>query len=148
MTKKELVDEVKNYFKISELVCPDVYNKFGEGAWRFLDDRLLEALLIIRRDILQAPMTINNGHTFTQRGLRCNRCELVRKKNHPYLSAHVLGKGVDFDAKGFTAEQARKKIKENIDLFPFPIRLEEGCNWVHFDVIDSMNGKKLTTFSC
>ena len=147
MTRSEVLNEVKKYFKIQELVCPDVYKRFGESAWRFLDTNLLHGLLLIRRDILKTPITVNNGSSFTQRGLRCNRCQLVRTKTTPYLSAHVLGKGIDFDAKGYTAAQSREKIKANIDLFPFPIRLEDGVNWVHFDVIDMENGQKLTLFT-
>lgn len=144
---KYIKTEIKKYFNIKELVCPDVYKKFGEGAWMFIDDRLIETIFILRTQILGVPMTINNWHakgSFSQRGLRCNRCQIVRGKTAPYLSAHVMGKAIDFDAKGMTAEQVRKTIKSNIDLLPYPIRLEEGVNWVHIDVYDG--GSKLTTF--
>nr|DAG74273.1 MAG TPA: hypothetical protein [Caudoviricetes sp.]DAG95715.1 MAG TPA: hypothetical protein [Crassvirales sp.] len=40
----------------------------------FLSTPLLHTLLVIRRDILQKPMTINNSSNYTQRGLRCNMC--------------------------------------------------------------------------
>lgn len=142
-------DEIHNYFHIKELVCPDVYNKFGEYAWNFLDDKLLETLYILRTEILKAPMTVNNWHikgSFSQRGLRCNRCQLVKSKSSVYMSSHILGKAVDFDAKGLSAEQARQMIKKNADKLPYPIRLEEGVNWVHIDVLDTHNSKKITTF--
>lgn len=141
---KYIKTEIKKYFNIKELVCPDVYKKFGESAWMFIDDRLIETIYILRTEILKVPMVVNNGSTFTQRGLRCNRCQIVRGKTAPYLSAHVMGKAIDFDAKGMTAEQVRKTIKSNINLLPYPIRLEEGVNWVHIDVYDG--GSKLTTF--
>ena len=37
-----------NYFKIQELVCPDVYKKYGERAWMFLDKEMIESLDKIR----------------------------------------------------------------------------------------------------
>ncbi|MEG1574142.1 MAG: hypothetical protein RR293_07625 [Bacteroidales bacterium] len=136
------------YFKIEELVCREVYNKFGEQAWMFVDNSLIETLEIIREKILCVPMIVNNwksGGEFTERGLRCNLCKLVSTKTAPYMSAHILGKAMDFDAKGMTAEQARKLIKKNQILLPYPIRLEEGVPWVHIDVYDC-GGGKITTF--
>lgn len=132
------INEMKKYkFKINELVCKHMSEKYGEKAWMFLDPRLLEVLHVIRYDILGTEMVINNygaGGNFTQRGMRCNCCNIVKEKKAPYLSAHVTGCGVDFDAKGYTAEQARQKIIANKDLLPYPIRLESGVNWVHLDV--------------
>ena len=71
------------YFSVKELVCKHVYERYGENAAMFLDDKLIETLNVIREQILCAPMTVNNWHAggnFTQRGLRCNICELVKSK--------------------------------------------------------------------
>lgn len=141
---------MKEYkFKLTELVCKHMSDKYGDKAWMFLDPRLLETLDVIRYDILDAPMTINNyasGGSFSQRGMRCNCCQLVKSKSTPYLSAHVTGCGVDFDAKGFTAEQARQRIIAHADKLPYPIRLESGVNWVHLDVYEAPGAKKITLF--
>lgn len=148
MERKEILEQVKKYFGIHELVCRDVYKKFGEGAWMFLDTDLLHLILILRTEIFKSPMTVNNWAvkgSFSQRGLRCNRCELVKSKQAPYLSAHILGKAIDCDVKGMTAEQARQMIKANIDKIPFNIRVEDRVNWLHVDVYDG--GKKLTMFT-
>lgn len=138
-------------FNISELVCDHMSAKYGEKAWMFLDPRLLAVLHIIRYDILGVPITVNNyasGGSFKQRGMRCNCCNIVKDKKAPYLSAHVTGCGVDFDAKGYTAEQARQKIIANANLLPYPIRLESGVNWVHIDVYDVPgNDNKVVLFN-
>lgn len=147
MTRYEYISKLKTKFKITELVCPDVSKRFGDSAWRFFDDKILQVLYILRFEIFNAPITINNGTTLTQRGLRCNRCQLVKSKTTPYLSAHVLGKAFDMDVKGYTAEKARKKIKENLSKFPFPIRMEDKVTWLHVDVIDMGTGAKLTMFT-
>lgn len=147
MTRVDIINELKRYFNVKELVCNDVYKKFGESSWRFLDEKILHVLLILRRDIFNAPITINNGSNFTQRGLRCNTCNLVKSKKAPYLSGHVLGKAFDMDIKGYTAAQARTKIKQNLDKIPYNFRMEDGVNWLHIDVMDMGNGNKLTMFT-
>ena len=129
--------EIKKYFSIKELVCDHTYAKWGEKAWQFLDTDFLYALLIIRRDILKVSMTCNFS-TSVQRGLRCNCCQMVQSKSRlfqNYLSSHILGKAGDFNVKGMTAEQARKKIIENASLLPCNIRLEKDVTWLHMDVL-------------
>lgn len=134
MTRDDIIRDLRRYFQIAELVCDHTHSKWGESSWQFLDTLFLECLLIIRRDILQVPMTCNHDGAH-QRGLRCNMCELVKGKTGNYLSSHILGKAGDFTPKGMTAEQARQRIKENAHLLPCPIRLEAGVEWLHFDVL-------------
>ncbi len=134
MTRQEILTAIKPYFDIDELVCDHTYKKWGEQAWQFLDTDYLHALLIIRRDILKKPMWCNSTQK-KQRGLRCNRCQMVRDKTGVYLSSHVLGKAGDFTITGMTAEEARQKIKANASLLPCNIRIEKGVNWLHFDVL-------------
>lgn len=133
MNRTQIITELKKYFKVNELVCNHIYDRWGEFSWQFLDTDYLHALLVIRRDILKAGMTCNNG-TAKQRGMRCNRCELVRHKPSVYVSAHILGKAGDFTVTGMSAEDARKKIKASASLLPCAIRVEGGVTWLHFDV--------------
>lgn len=134
MTRDDIIKEVSKYFSVKELVCDHTYAKYGERSWQFLDTEYLHALLIIRRDILQVPMTCNSSAAH-QRGLRCNMCDLVKSKKANYLSAHIFGKAGDFTPKGMTAEQARTIIRSHQDLLPCNIRMEAGVTWLHFDVL-------------
>lgn len=134
MTREDIIRDLRRYFQIAELVCNHTHSRWGERSWQFLDTDYLHALLIIRRDILQVPMTCNHDGA-RQRGLRCNMCELVKGKTRNYISSHILGKAGDFTPKGMTAEQARQRIKANAHLLPCPIRLEAGVEWLHFDVL-------------
>ena len=134
MERTEIIMELKKYFSIKELVCNHIYEKWNEKSWQFLDTMWLWCLLIIRRDILKAPMTCNDA-SHTQRGMRCNLCQMVESAIKAYLTSHLFGKAGDFTVKGMTAEQARKKIIANADLLPCNIRLEGGVNWLHFDVL-------------
>ena len=148
MTRQEILAAIRPYFDAEELVCDHTYAKWKEQSWQFLDTNYLWALLVIRRDILKKPMWCN-GNAKKQRGLRCNRCQMVRDKSSVYLSAHILGKAGDFTITGMTAEQARQKIKENADLLPCPVRLERGVSWLHIDVRpdDTKPGQKVIEFN-
>lgn len=134
MSREEIIRELHKYFQVSELVCEHTHSRWGERSWQFLDTDYLHALLIIRRDILQLPMTCNCSGV-NQRGLRCNMCELVKEKEENYLSSHIFGKAGDFSVKGLTAQEARERIKNNAHLLPCNIRMEDKVTWLHFDVL-------------
>ena len=159
---------IKEYFDLEELICPHVSANFGEMAWTFLDNRMLETAYVIRRGI-DTAMYVNNwsyGGTYSQRGLRCNICDLVKKKtlaDKVYMTAHQQGEALDFHAKGMTANEVRMWIVKNQILLPYPIRLEVGfdpkglneaqirqkimtdtMNWVHFDMRGK--GQKVSFF--
>lgn len=138
------------FFTLTELVCPDVYNKYGEMAWQFLDEKLLVTLDWIRRT-LNKPVIINDWHdggTQTQSGLRCNLCSIVRDKtlaNELYLSAHILGRAADFHVTGMEADEVRVWLAVNKANIPYPIRLEKDVAWVHLDTEDT--GVKVAFFN-
>ena len=144
---------IKDYFVIQELVDEDVYNKYGELAWKFIDEKLLECLLVVRTE-LNRPISINNwfyGGNYTQRGLRHNMSPLVASKERIYLSAHMFGKAVDFDVGGMTAIEVREWILRNPSKFPHKMRLERNLNgkpinWVHMDVMSDESKPKIYQF--
>lgn len=143
MTIEQIINDEGFKFKIYEFVCPHIYKQFGEAAWNYFDERLLEVVLWIRKTI-NMPMTINNwkgGGTLSQRGMRCNLCEEVKKKDRAYLSSHIFGKGVDFNVMGYTAEEVRQWLEKHKNEIPYPIRLEKDKTWVHLDVCNRTNEK-------
>lgn len=134
MTRNEILTAIRPYFSIDELVCNHTFDKWKEQSWQFLDTDYLHCLLIIRRDIIKRPMWCNTSQK-KQRGLRCNRCDMVKGKTSVYLSSHIFGKAGDFTITGMSADNARKLIKANADLLPCNIRMEKGVSWLHFDVL-------------
>lgn len=137
MSRNELILKLKENFDIKELVCKHCYDRFKETAWQFLSTELLSILYTLRYIIFKAPITINNWHnggTFSQRGLRCNMCQLVNDKRSIYLSAHCLGKAIDFNVKGLTSDEVNDLIRKHSHLFEYPIRLESNTSgWSHID---------------
>lgn len=152
MTRYDAIEQLKNYFSIKELVSPEIYERDGELAWRYLRTELIETLLIIRRDILKVPMIINNSSR-KESGLRSNLSSEVAKKtkeNKLYITAHALGAAFDAvftEKSGMTAEKARKLIKQNKNLFIYPIRVEKNVKWLHIDVYDNGTGEMVTEFN-
>jgi hypothetical protein len=133
------------HFLIEELVCRHVFNRDGETAFRYFRPVLLDFLDWFREEI-KRPVYINNwkwGGNKTQRGLRCNLCDLVKNKSRLYMTAHVNGSGVDLNVKDMTPNEIRTWIEININRFftkfPFYIqkcRLEhakDAPTWVHID---------------
>jgi len=76
-------------------------------------------------------------------------CNLVKNKKTVYLSAHILGNAIDFNVKDKTTEDVYKAIRDNIDKFEYPIRMEiTGGNWNHIDTYQPINSNaKLIEFN-
>jgi hypothetical protein len=140
------------YFSIDELVCPHIYDHYGQRSWQFFDTKLLVTLETIR-DRIGKPIYINDWQVhgkYSQRGLRCFKCDIVKTKieaDEIYMSAHCLGKGADFDVQGLTAEEVRLWIITHKNWWPYYIRLERDVNWVHLDVFDLGVEEKVYLFS-
>ena len=118
MDRNELIDKLKPYFEVSELVCPHCYSKFGESSWQFISTELLSTLYILRTKIFNKPITINtwkSGGQFSQRGLRCNMCQLVKNKSSIYLSAHCLGKAIDFNVKDLDSNTVNNIVRQKAE---------------------------------
>ena len=140
-TRNQLIKKLKENFDIRELVCPHCYKKFGEGSWQFLSTEILSTLYKLRYEIFQQPIVINNWYRsgkFDERGLRCNICDLVKNKTSIYLSAHCLGKAIDFNVGNLTSNEVAQVIRHNAHRFDYPIRLEKDTNgWNHIDCYQS-----------
>ena len=132
---------IQDYFHAKEVVCPDVYDKFGLYSWQFFDPRLLDVMLVIREKT-GLPIVVNNwgkGGNLTQRGLRSNLCPIVKEKTaleKLYMSAHLQGMAFDFNIVGMSVEDTHKWVNDNKILLPHPIRIESinsAPTWIHID---------------
>ena len=138
------------YFKVYELVDKTVYTNYKDNSVRFLDNRLLITLDVIR-EILGVPLVINDwywGGNNQQRGLRTNICQIVKSKgNVLYLSSHCFGRAFDAVSAKMSAEQMRQKIVANAYKLPYPIRIESNVTWLHVDLNMLPNAPKITFFN-
>lgn len=159
MEFSQVVKKLKKYFAIHELVDKQTFDAHGERAWKFFDIRLLITLLFIREK-LDKGISINNWFwrgKFSQRGLRTNICSIVKRKTKAdklYLSAHVLGMGIDFDVSGMAASEVRKWLVSIAEELPYKIRLEykfaksgREITWVHLDVMDEEKNDTVYLFN-
>ena len=140
------------YFNIKELVSPQVFNKYGEFAWKFFDETFLQDLDTIRE--FHGPITINNwsgGGKNTQCGLRCNLDPLVKGKSSIYCSSHIMGKAADLHSSNI------KKLYQDVEaLFKQgklkAIKRIESSNstkfgWCHVDSFQTANSDTLEVFT-
>lgn len=125
------------YFKIKELVNPDLLKKIGEEtAWKLFDERLLKAADGIREKF--GPCTVNaNG--LTDCGLRD-----INSKTGATYSAHKLGRALDMHIRSIELQYSGNKtaktkeynkIREVIMMDPrFDVlNFEHNINWLHID---------------
>ena len=153
MNRDDVIGELKRYFDVRELVCPHTYRKFGDESWKVFDGDFLKTILILRRDVLNKPMIVNTWHEggrYSQRGYRCNICQIPRGKTLKgvsYISAHCLAKAIDFDVKGMEVFEVHKVIEQNIDMFFTKIRMEKGVSWNHLDIYHEPDNPKFYEFN-
>jgi len=149
MEREEIISKLNKYFDIQELVCPHTYKKFSEDSWVVLSTELLETILFLRDKLFAKPIYANRSNQ-TQRGFRCNICTIPASHTllyDPYISAHCTGNAIDFDVKGITADEARKRIKDYANLLPYKVRLEKGTSWIHLDVYNFPSNGKVEEFN-
>ena len=123
----------QEFFRIEEIVSPFVFEKRGESAIELFNPNAL-LTLIEMRILFDAPMTANNWlweGNFAQRGYRGN--DYYKGENT--FSQHSLGNAFDFDVKGFSVGEARKKLQlwKRLGYLPHLIGIEQDVNWVHTD---------------
>lgn len=127
------------YFKIQELVSKQVYEKYGEKCWEFINPKIIMFLDTLRND-LNKPIVVNNWlwkGSFQQRGLRANKDPLVLDKKGLYCSQHCFGNAVDFDVQGMGTKEVYDYIIKNYSNYKDYITRIENINsaptWIHVD---------------
>lgn len=150
----KILTEFMRYFNLKELVSREVYTKKGTSAWSYIDPRLMEVVLWLRKG-LGIPLVCNNwgnGGSLSQRCFRSNLDQIVSdktKKGALYCSAHMRGQAIDLSSGKMTAKQIRQWIREHATQCPHPIRLEDDKSaptWVHIDVCN-ITDQKIIEFS-
>lgn len=121
------------YFKIYELIPPELYNATLEDIlWSQFDDRLLKTIDLMRQ---KYGMTIINnwktGGQLKNSGLRLPDSEAGVK-----FSQHKLGRAADLHISSKTPDQIRQDILANpwAEEFKYITCIEDNVNWVHIDV--------------
>lgn len=133
------------YFKIYELVDPEIYKKRGERAWELFDSRLLDTLDIMREyyyDKYNSVMIINTWKWGGKR--KWSGFRTPSSKYYSPTSQHSHGRAVDFllqdrkTKKYLDTQKIRDEIIENQNSFEFEyitcIEQFESMGWIHYDI--------------
>lgn len=124
---------ISKYFKLHELLPRHLYAKFGEDGWKFIDERLIATIDVLKEHFPSGTITINNyywGGSRQWSGLRTPRS----LKYYNETSFHSQGKAVDMLFSDYGSDQVRQYIRLNPGFFPYIKGMEEGVGWVHIDV--------------
>ena len=121
------------WFSWKELVPPEVFQARGDKCCELFTIEILETADELR-ELLGVSMTVNDwawGGNFKYRGFR----PTTYYKGAFSLSQHIRGNAIDFDARGYTADEVRELIKgwKREGKLAHLTGLEEGVNWVHVD---------------
>lgn len=157
MKRIKIIQNLKKYFKVQELVGPNVYDTHKDESWFVFDTNTLHCLLLLREGINKSFL-INNwlwGGKYGQRGFRDNTQSIFKNvtiKGKMYLSGHVIGKAFDITVTDMNSESVRDWIILHQDIFPCKIRLEHLKNgipisWVHIDTCNYPKNPKICLFN-
>lgn len=128
--------KVSKDFRIEEFVPPEIFNVYGTSSTWFVQPQLVVLAQFIR-DYFEATMTINTwyrGGVFKERGYRIPASTTGSK-----YSQHKRGAAIDFTIKGLSADEVRRTILDNQQVFLAQgltaIEDEEfSPTWVHADI--------------
>lgn len=129
------------YFAIHELVPKHIHEKWGEKAWRFLDEKALITIDKLRERYGQ--ITINDyfwGGAYEWSGLRTPDCPVYSE-----TSDHSYGRAFDCKFKTIHAVDVRFEIQKfpDHDAFKYINSIELDVGWLHFA---TNNVERIMTF--
>lgn len=120
---------IPKYFIIQEYVPRWVFEKWGDKAWMFIDERQLIADDRLREEF--GRVVINNWHTGGNR-----EWSGLRTSDSPYysqFSQHTFGRASDKLFLDNNVDGVRNEIIANPDKYPFISAVEMNTTWLHTD---------------
>lgn len=128
-------------FVPQEFVPPDVFSLLGDQCVKLIDPRILLIAGQLRTDY--GPIVVNNWHAggqFRYRGFRPLNCREGAPK-----SQHRLGTALDCHSPRIAVEQLRREViakaRTNHPVYSLIGAIEDGVNWLHFDVRPRIDGR-------
>jgi len=128
--------KINEFFVSQEFVDPTTYQRFGDSAIWFIDQRVIDGITAIRK-ALNLPITVNNWHKggqFKYRGFRPKECTEGAE-----MSQHRYGRATDVEVIGMTPQQLYQWILDNwvrLKLYLYFTTLEDiafTAGWLHID---------------
>ena len=118
------------YFRVEELVPPEIYQARGDQAIELMDERVLVTLDLLREQF--GSCVVNDwcfGGSYEQSGLRTPDAP-----EYSYTSQHSFGRAADCKFYNTSAHDARQYVIRNKHRFKLISFLEDDVDWFHFDV--------------
>jgi len=125
------VTYIPKYFKIEEVMPPDLCNPSDPNQWFFFDDRILITADRLREHY--GPLVCNTWFYGGEHGLRGYR-SWPTKVGSQY-SQHKFGRALDLIPIKVEAEEIRQDIIANPtrEMYEYITAIETGVSWLHID---------------
>ena len=127
--------KISEHFLLEEFVSKNTFDKFGAKSIWFVDKGII-AVAEKLRAYFGKSITINNWHnggTLNSRGFRERACVIGGE-----FSIHRLGKAIDFNVDGLTAQAVHRAVLDkHAELWPEITAIEDVAftsNWTHIDL--------------
>lgn len=120
------------YFKLHEFLPKELYEKYGERGWRYVDERLIITMDILKEHFNLGTIQINNYYFGGDR-----EHSSIRTPSSPYYSVgsmHTYARAIDFVCSDYSAQEVRNYIIGHPHVFKYVRGLELGVSWVHLDI--------------
>ena len=123
---------VPKYFTIEEIFPRSIASRLpSEYLWSLMDEKILQAADAIREYVGRRMFV--NYYGMQCRGFRdCNECANVGGK----LSAHRVGKAIDFNIEDMPTEEVYEMVLRKSNLWKGVRRIEnieKTPTWIHID---------------
>lgn len=123
-------------FSVKEFVPPEIYAKYGNSSWMFIDQKVVGIVAELKSDFNGATVTVNNwawNGTRKYSGYRPIKCTVGGDD-----SQHRHGRAVDIIIAGVPADKVRAHILNNKEKYMGLglTTLEDGKfapSWCHLD---------------
>lgn len=143
----------KSKMSMRDLVCPHIYEIYGEGAKMFIDNKLLDFLDKLKNEVFAGRYVIVNtwdtvvydsAIRYSQRGLYCNVCSKLKfytRLNNTVLNSHILGRAIDFtimEESGafWDNEEVISRIQSSASFKDESYTIKKYDTYVHLSTVD------------
>lgn len=127
---------VKNVLRGKEYIVKDFYTIF---ITQNKDSSKVSEKSYFKRKYKGTVWCVNNDNTTL----------ITRRNGKVVFIGNCLGKAIDFNVKDLDSNTVNNIVRQNAELFEYPIRLEANTNgWSHIDVYQPKDSsKKLLEFN-
>jgi len=136
--------KVSKNFSLQEFVSALIFERYGEKALWFIDDRMIQTCQKLR-DSLGIPLKANNWHCGGDRDDSGLRVEGM--KNYSPTNQHAFGRAINISSKDMSIKEMKQHIFDNKHNYPHITEIKCNNSWLHIDFRNTKSNDFAKNFS-